>query len=156
VSLRLIIIDESEQNVELLRQGLEECPEVTVLKMKPSELGKLEIDAEYMPFIYAAERWGLKPIFFESQIVTVSPKDPNLPRYVLTGVPVPKGTVHDPSSDIRILVSAIFDAVRIFNSRNQDQIRVIGIWPELMGADRVGWLEAARIIRSVVEENRTR
>lgn len=87
------------------------------------------IDILYLP-LTAAERFGSVPLIHKSQILPTSASKNKdwLPDYIVTGTCLAKDDPRGPIPEMRILLSAVFDAIRTFNEESQGKLRQIGFW----------------------------
>jgi len=77
-----------------------------------------------------------------------------MPPYVVTGAAI---AAHDPRAgdpghELKVMMAAVLDAAKAFNTKNAPPIRVIGFWTDALGMDRLDPTEAGNIIVSVYEE----
>src|SRR5216684_7176832 len=113
----LIICDESEGTVDLLREGLAGCEEVTVLRLKPDQLLRVEgLDAFYIS-VTGAERWGAQPIPHKAQILRTELDDEGkrYPSYVVAGGLFNLEDSSDPSFQLKVIMNTVLEAVDHFN-----------------------------------------
>jgi hypothetical protein len=151
----LIISSESKDTVDLLRSGLAGCEDVTVLKLKPDQLLKLEgLDAFYIS-VSGAERWGAQPIIRKAQVLRTAPQDEEegYPSYVIAGGLFDLEDPTDPGFQLRVIMNSVLDAVESFNVDNNEAIKKIAFWTEWLGIERMNAKEGGEIIKSVYEEH---
>ena len=76
------------------------------------------IDILYLP-LAVSERFGSKPLVHESQILSTSPEDQHngLPAFVVTGACLARNDELSAIPELRLLLAAVFDAIRAFNQR---------------------------------------
>jgi hypothetical protein len=151
---KLIFSDSNENVIKQLRQAFEGCPELTALMLKPDELPKLDgLDALFLTLI-AAERWGPRLIFYKSQVLKTRPEDRAMPPYIVTGIAmnVDDPRTRDPSSELKLVITAVLDAVESYNSENGDPIKTVGLWTNMLSVDSVDPIEAGQIIRLIYED----
>jgi len=150
---RLILSDEKESTVRELRQSFNGCPGLMALLLKPNELPRLkELDALFLT-LTAAERWGPRTAFYESQVLKTGPED-DMPPYIVTGIAmeVDDPRTRDPRAELKLVINAVLDAVKQHNSAGARPINSIGFWTEFLGMRRLDPAEAGQIIRSVYED----
>jgi len=87
------------------------------------------IDVIYLP-LAAAEQFGAKPLIHESQILSTSLKDQEggLPPFVVTGTCLAADDARGPNAEMRILLAAVFGAIRRFNERGGSKLEHLGFW----------------------------
>jgi hypothetical protein len=149
--LRLVSFDSSEPAVRALRQAFQGLPQLTAFVSKPGQLTGQQrgLDALYLSYTDAIERWGARPNSHKSQVLRTRPEDSDMPPYVVTGVAI--GAAGDPGHELKLMMAAALDAVKSFNAENSPPIRVIGFWTDTLGMDRLDLAEAASIVVSVSE-----
>jgi hypothetical protein len=131
MTLSLKIFDSDSQKLSDLKGALSDLQPVafqlvdTMLYLKPPA----GIDVLYLP-LAAAERFGSKPLIHESQVLPTSSKDQEngLPAFVVTGTCLAKGDPRGPVPEMRILLSAVFNAIRAFNRRGERKLEIVGFW----------------------------
>ena len=153
---RILIAEPRHEVADRLREGLSDSRDISVVEMGRDQFTALPLlDAEYLPLPYA-ERWGSQPLpFYKAEVLKTATIDAELPggsvpRYVVTGVtlPGPLGAV----DELRIIITAVLDAIRSFNSQNTEQIRTVGFWSQFL-LRHLSPEEAAGTIRSAYEGN---
>jgi hypothetical protein len=131
MTLTLKIFDSDSQKLSDLKGALSDLEPVTfqlvdtMLYLKPPA----GIDVLYLP-LAAAERFGSKPLIHESQVLPTSSQDQEngLPAFVVTGTCLAKDDPRGPIPEMRILLSAVFNAIRAFNRRGELQLERVGFW----------------------------
>ena len=152
--LEIKIFDPDPRVIETLRRALDDLSAITIqlvdrmLYLEPPS----GIDVLYLP-LAAAERFGSKPLVHESQVLATRPEDQErgLPAFVVTGTCLAPDDPRGPIPEMRILLSAVFDAIRAFNRRGGTPLVRVGFWaynllPELTAS------ELRDILLSVVPE----
>jgi hypothetical protein len=87
------------------------------------------LDVLYLP-LAAAEKFGSKPLIHKSQVFHISPLDQQagLPPFVVSGTCLAADDSRGPIPEMRILLTAVFDAIRAFNQQGDTQLATIGFW----------------------------
>lgn len=150
---KLVFSDDSEATAEALRRAFRGCPELSASVLKPDQLPKLGgLDALFLTLV-AAERWGSRPIPYKAQVLRTLPEDEGLPPYVVTGIAmnIDDERINDPRAELELVMSAVLDAIEVYNSENNGVINAIGFWTELLGINHMNPVEAGQIIRSIYE-----
>jgi hypothetical protein len=148
----------SDNNVDLvgkLQQVFDGCPETTALVLEPHELPTLEgLDALYLTLI-AAERWGPKLVFYESQVIKTRPEDEGWPPYIVVGIAMKPDDPRagDPEAELKLVMKACLDAVKLYNQENSAPIRSVGFWTEDLWINSMDVSTAGEIIRSAYQEH---
>jgi hypothetical protein len=131
MQLNLMIFDSDASNLAELKSVFSGMSTVTIQKMEVMRYLRPPngIDILYLP-LAATERWGTRPLIHESQIIktSLSERENGLPAYIVTGTLLAPDDVRDPISEMTILLDAVFNAIRSFNSRNKASIRRVGFW----------------------------
>ena len=87
------------------------------------------IDVLYLP-LFAAEQFGARPLIHKSQILSTSSakQEDGLPAFIVTGTCLAKDDPRGPIPEMRLLLSAVFEAVRSFNMSQTAKLETIGFW----------------------------
>jgi hypothetical protein len=155
MKLKLLFSDENAALIEKLQQAFEGNPDLIALTLRPDELPKLkELDALYMSII-AAERWGSKLVFYESQILKTRPEDQGWPPYIVTGIALKPDDPRagDPIEELKLVMKAVLYALKSYNQQNKSKIRTVGFWTENLRMPRMDVSAAGEIIRSAYQEH---
>ena len=157
MKFNLKIFDPDPNIIADLKEELGDLPSITMhlvdkmLYLEPPG----GIDVLYLP-LAAAERFGAKPLIHESRIFATSPEDrqAGLPGFVISGTCLAPADPRGPIPEMRILLSAVFDAIRTFNGREEVQLQRVGFWAYnlLSGLTPT---ELRRILLEVVPELRS-
>lgn|GEM_PF-7126946 len=155
MGLKLIISVVENHDADLLRLGLKNLENITVVVLRPDQLWKRkDIDAIFLS-LPAAERWGAVPIIHQAQVLKTKVEDrtKGWPPYAVSGVAMARQDPRDPIFELQLILDSVFKAVELFNT-NSEQIQAIGFWAEDLGLrnHRIEWTEAGRIIRSFYED----
>jgi hypothetical protein len=152
--LKLLFSDENGIMIEKLQQAFEGNPDLIALTLEPDELPKLkELDALYLSII-AAERWGSKPVLYESQVLKTRPEDQGWPPYIVTGIALQPDDPRagDPIEELKLVIKAVLEAVKSYNQKTNSQIRTVGFWTENLRMARMDVSAAGEIIRSAYQK----
>lgn len=97
----------------------------TMLYLRPPK----GLDILFLP-LAAAEQFGAKPLVHESSILTTSAADQQagLPPFIVCGPCLAPGDSRGAIPEMRLLLSAVFDAIRNFNQRETRKLAHIGFW----------------------------
>jgi len=121
----------------------------------PQVVAKAHLDAFWVTLMGAVELFGAAPPFplHRAQVLQTPPVQlaKGFPRYGIAGVAVPQGAPRTPEGDLRLVISALLEAVQGFNSQNEDQILRVGILPDDLELKRLKPETAFKIIREVYE-----
>jgi hypothetical protein len=153
--LNFIISDSDHNIVNLLREGLAGCEEVSVLELKPDRLLKLEnVDALYLTAT-GAERWGAYPMPHRAQVLrtTAADAEKGYPPFVVAGGVFNLDDPRDPRFQLRAIMNAVILAVEAFNSENNGVIRTVAFWTEWICIPSINPVEAGEIIKSVYQQH---
>lgn len=152
MSTEMVFSDKNEEIVKQLRAAFEGCYELTALVMQPSDLPSYELDAIFLT-LAAAERWGSKPILYKSQVLRTDSGDKGMPHYVVTGIAIEPDDPRtgDPKSELKLVVTAVLDAIDSFNDETDKPIRVVGFWTDMLRIDQMDAFDAGTIIRSIYQ-----
>jgi hypothetical protein len=157
---KLVIVDNSDNNVSLIREGLEGLDDISVIKLQPDQIPCLpNIDALYLP-LTMAEAWGARPNFYKAQVIKTERKNLEVlqpspfPPYLVTGVAIKPDDPNrsDPIFQLRLIVSAALEAVEKFNAKNQGVIRTMAFWSENLLLKQIEPKQLGGIIRDLYQE----
>ena len=131
VNLEIKIFDPDPRVAEALRKALGDLSAITIqvvdrmLYLEPPR----GIDVLYLP-LTVAEGFGSKPLVHKSEVLATSPEDQEhgLPAFVVTGTCLAPDDPRGPVPEMRILLSAVFDAIRAFNRRSGAPLVRVGFW----------------------------
>jgi|SRR5277367_5532075 len=119
----------------------------------PQVTARTHLDAMWATPMMGVEIFGANPPFplHEAQVLTTPDIQikQGMPRYGVVGVAVAQDEVRTPEDDLRLVMSALLDAIKRFNSRNADQIVKIGILPEDLALGKLEPGKAFQIIQEV-------
>jgi len=103
------------------------------------------------------ELFGATPPFplYEAQVLETPPAQlqRGMPKYGVVGVATSEEDPKTPEHNLRLVLSALLKAVKVFNLRNTDQIVRVGILPDHLDLLRLDPAEAFRIVREVYEQS---
>jgi hypothetical protein len=153
--MNFIISTIDAETIELLREGLAGCEEVSVVRLPPHQLFKVEgLDAFYLT-VMGAERWGALPISHEAQILSVSSEDRinGYPPYVIAGSVFNLEDSRDPKFQLGVIVSSVLTAVDSFNEQHDKAIAKIGFWSDELCLPGMNAKDAGRIIKEEYERH---
>jgi len=159
---KIVIADSSNDNVSLIMEGLEGLDDISVIKLQPDQIhGLPDIDALYLP-LAMAEAWGARPNFYKADVIITERKNMEVsqpspfPPYLVTGVAISPDDPNrnDPIFQLRIIVSAVLEAVEKFNEVNQDAIRVIAFWSENLLLRQIEPKQIGQIIRDIYQKKK--
>ena len=159
---KLVIADNSDDNVSLIREGLEGLDDVSVVKLQPDQIpGIPNIDALFLP-LAMAEAWGARPNFYKADVINTERKNLEVsqpspfPPYLVTGVAISPDDPNrnDPIFQLRLVVSAVLEAVETFNEVNQGAIRTIVFWSENLLLRQIEPKRIGQIIRDIYQDKK--
>ena len=153
--LGLVFFDPNERTARALRQAFQGHPQFTASLAKPGQLTTRQrrLDALCVPLTDAVERWGARPASHKAQVLRTRPEDSGMPPYVVAGVAIGPNDPRagDPGHELRLMMTAVLDAAKAFNTENSPPIRVVGFWTDMLGMNRINPTEAGKIIISAYE-----
>jgi hypothetical protein len=129
--LNLVIFDSDSDNVVAMKSSFSDLPSITVLKVE--KMLYLEpphgIDVLYLP-LAASARWGSQPLVHVSQVLPTThlDQDGGLPPYIVTGCCLAPSDPRGPASEMRLLLTCVFNAIRDFNNQSAFNLFKIGFW----------------------------
>lgn len=153
--MNFIISTADIETIKLLQEGLAGCEEVSVVRLPPHELFKVEgLDAFYST-VMGAERWGALPIARKAQILEVGPEHriKGYPRYVIAGSLFDIEDPPDPAFQLRVIVSSVLTAVESFNDQHHDAIVKIGFWSDDLCVPGINARDVGKIIKEAYDEH---
>lgn len=153
--MSFIISTVNAETIDLLREGLAGCEEVSVVRLPPHQLFTIEgLDAFYST-VTGAERWGALPIPHKAQILKVSSDDRinGYPAYVIAGSAFDIKDSRDPEFQLRVIVSSVLTAVESFNKEHDPAIEKIGFWSEDLCLPGINAREVGKIIKQAYEHH---
>ena len=153
--MNFIISTMNTETIRLLREGLAGCEEVSVVRLPPHELFKVEgLDALYST-VMGAERWGALPIPHKAQILEVGSEDRTngFPPYVIAGSLFDIENSRKPEFQLRVIVSSVLTAAESFNEQHGDAIAKIGFWSDDLCLPGINAKDAGEIIKEEFEEH---
>ncbi len=117
----------------------------------PQVTARAHLDALWVTPMVAMELFGAAPPFppYKAEVLETpaDQQEKGLPRYGIAGVAVSQDDVRTAEGNLRLVISALLEAVRDFNSQNKDQISRIGILPEDLELKKIKPQVAFKIIR---------
>ena len=146
--LKLIISHKDENIVNLLRNGFQGYPGISVLELPPDELPKVVgLDAVYLS-VMGAERWGARPIVHKAQILRTRAEEAEngFPPYVVAGGVFNDDDPRDPRFQLEVVITSVLEAIRAFNLEHDQPIRSIGFWAEDLLIGKMEPIEMAHTI----------
>jgi len=152
MNVQLLFSDASEQRREELRHAFGSTPGLSILSISPDELTCLpDLDALFLPII-AAERWGSRPLLYQSQILQTH-RQQGMPPFIVTGIALNPDDlrINDLPAQLSLVLTAVLDVVQAYNEEHNDPIRTIGIWTHNLSINRMDPAVAGQIIRSTYE-----
>lgn len=153
--LNVIIAVDTPETMKLLQEGLAGCEEVTVIKMKPDRLFKIEnLDAFYTS-VMGAEHWGARPIPHKAQVIPVGSADveKGYPPYVIAGGLFELEDPAEPQFQLQVIVNSVLSAVDSFNAQNGGAIKKVGFWADDLCLPVMSPLEVGQMINSAYQEH---
>jgi hypothetical protein len=102
-----------------------------------------ELDALYLSLI-AAERWGSRPLLYQSQVLRTECRDRQWPQFIIAGIALTPDDVRagDCVAELKLTIEAVVQAVDSYNNQNGFPIKKIGFWTEDLGIHRMDPYEA--------------
>jgi hypothetical protein len=153
----LVFENTNSEKVSLLKRGFQAHPQLTARELKPfGQKAPPNVDAFYVS-IMAAERWGagVRPVAHQAQVFRTAPEDQaqGWPPFVIAGLALKEGEdPFDARFALRLIIMAVIKAVRDYNAREPNSIRLVGFESGWTGIDKLPPLEAANIICSAYDE----
>jgi hypothetical protein len=149
--LNLLIFDPDPVHIAELKMVFKDLPSITIervermLYLEPPRRG---IDILYLP-LAAAARFGSRPLVHKSLILPTFAEDvqTGLPPFIVTGTCLAANDPRDPVTQMRILLTAVFEAIRSFNEMNGAKLQTIGFW----GYDLLRGITSSQLREIVVE-----
>lgn len=153
---QLVIAVDNHDTATRLDKELEGCTAVTVLELPAEKLPTLrDLDAIFLT-LPAAERWGARPLLHQAQILRVTPAQDTapvgMPPYVIAGVAMAPDDPHDPVFELQLIMTSALEAVRAFNTKHAEALKVIGFWAGHLLLGQLEPEQVGKIIRSTCEK----
>lgn len=150
--LTIKIFSSDSTILEGLRNALCDCPAVKLIKtantlaLHPPDTW---LDALYLPLFATMELWKAEPLVHRSQILMTSLAEQRLglPPYIVTGTCLAKDDPRGPIPETTLLVTAVFQAIRQFNTEKEHPISTVGFW-----ADDLLKMVKSGELRSILKE----
>ena len=154
--LQLVIAIDQHAHAMGLRKALEGCVNITIVELPMEKFPVLtDLNAIFLP-LPMAERWGSRPILHKAQILRTHSINGtpcrDMPPYVITGVAMALEDPQDPVFELRLILTAILEAVQAWNTEHLDTIKVIGVWAGNLCIDQLAPEHVGKIVRSVHEK----
>lgn len=156
--LVLVVADIDNAYMAAFETAVGDFPGVISLEIGVQQLERGGVvDAVFLT-LPQAEKWNAQPILNRAQVLSTNPQDPDdegLPPYVIAGVAKPQSDPSDsPAFDLELVVRCILEAAVEHNESCIDSgglIKRVGIWPPMIGMDRLPPEVAAKIMVSTYE-----
>ena len=155
--MNLLFFDERTEVAERLQEAFQGHAFLSAQQLMPSKIASHEaLDAMYSPPM-AAERWGVKPMYYQSQVLETHTSNQDWPPFIVTGIFFTHEDVRadDPSEALKLTMNAVLKAVGNFNAQHGSPIKTIGFWTRTLLMHRMDPDTAAQIIRTAYEANAT-
>jgi|SRR5689334_5877700 len=152
MKVQLLFSDTNEQRREELRRAFGSTSGLSILSIRPNELTSLpDLDALFLTIV-AAERWGARPLLYQSQILPTHRQE-GMPPFIITGIALNPDDprINDLAAQLSLVLTAVLDALQAYNKEHNDPIRTIGIWTNNLWINRMNPAVAGQIIRSTYE-----
>ncbi len=121
----------------------------------PQVTSKARLDALWATLMVGVELFGATPPFPMHEASVLQTPEPHLkrgmPRYGVVGVAISKDEGKIPEHNVRLVFSALLQAVRDFNSQGKDQIARVGILLDDLEFKKLAPSTVFKIIREVYE-----
>jgi hypothetical protein len=153
---RLILYGSDTALLEKLKLHSSELPYISYeAGYGPQVTAKAHLDALWVTLMGAVELFGVAPPFPLHQArVMRTPAvqlEKGFPRYGVVGVAVSQNDPKTAEYNLRLVLSALLQAVKDFNSQAQDQILRIGILPDDLELKKLDIKAAFGIVRELYE-----
>jgi hypothetical protein len=123
----------------------------------PDVVVKASLDALWATPIAGAELFGASPPFplhkakiYETPAAQLMR---GMPKYGVVGVATEEADPKTPEFNLRLVLSALLDAVEEFNSRHTEKLSRVGFLPDDLELKRISPKDAFRIVQEVFEQH---
>jgi hypothetical protein len=155
---QIIVADLDHDYISSLKNALGDFRGVKTMEIGPQQLERGGIvDAVFLT-LPQAEKWNARPILHQAQVLPTNPNesdDANMTPYVIAGVATSETDPSDsPVFDLKLVVRCILLAARDHNrmcDSIDNEIRRVGVWPPMIGMERLPPNIAAEAIVSTYE-----
>ena len=121
----------------------------------PQVTAAAQLDALWATLMVGAELFGAVPPFplHEARVLPTPTAQlkRGFPKYGVVGVALLPEEGQSPESNLRLVLSALLEAVQVFNSQGRDRINRVGILPDDLELKKLDPQAGFKIIREVYE-----
>jgi hypothetical protein len=155
---QLVLFSTDPAFLEKLRRFSTDLPDISYeTGHGPQVSKKAALDALWTTLMVGVELFGAAPPFaiHEARVLETPSAQLQLgmPRHVVVGVALSKDDPKTPEFNLRLVLSALFKAVKDFNSRSTDQIARVGILPDDLELKKLDPATAFKIVREAYEQH---
>ncbi|HEY4880122.1 MAG TPA: hypothetical protein VIH97_13455 [Candidatus Acidoferrales bacterium] len=156
INPQLILFSPNSSALEKLKPYSSTLPYISYeVGTGPEVTAKAKLDAVWMTPMVAFDLFGATPPFPLNRACVLRTPQAQLkkgfPRYGVAGVATSPNDAKNPEYNARLVMTALLEAIRDFNSRNEEQIIRIGILPEDLELTSLKPNTGFQIIREVYE-----